>query len=92
MSQGKEAPIVATSLKIACISAVAFLSSCCPKFDAYDGALIPVVDVISPDDTEATRRAKFHHFHGLANKAVIKVTKSHPSSGDEKHSKKKKKN
>ena len=59
---------------------VGFLRCSFIECDKYDGALIQVVDVISPDDSDAARRAKFHCFYRWTNVAVIKVTKHCPSS------------
>ena len=53
--------------------------------DKYDSVLIQVVDVIAPDDDNATRRAKFHLFYGWANVAMIGATKHYTSSDDEQH-------
>ena len=69
-----------------------FLRHSCTKFDTYDGVLIQVVNVILPDDTDTTRRAKFYHFCVWAYGAVIGVTKHHPSSGDRQDSRMKKTN
>ena len=60
-----------------------FLSCSFTECVKYDSALIQMVDVVSTDDSDATRKAKFHCFHGWANLAVIGVTKHHPSSCNE---------
>ena len=65
---------------------VAFLKRSFTECDKYDGALVRVVNVISLDDCDAVRRAKFHCFHGCAKAAVIGVTEQCPSSCDEQHS------
>ena len=44
------------------------------KFGHYNGACIQVVDVITPDDADVTRRTKFDCFHGWADVAIINVT------------------
>ena len=70
---------------------VGFLRCSFTRHDDYYGVLIQVVVVISPDDSDAIRSAKFHCFHGWTNAAVTGMNKHHPSSCDENHSKKKKK-
>ena len=70
---------------------VGFLRLSFTKYDKYDGVLIQVVDVLSPDDSMPSREQNFIAFVGWANAAVIGVTKHCPSSCDKEHSRKNKK-
>lgn len=68
---------------------IGFLRHNCTKLDNYNGALIHVVAAIAPDNAEASRKAKFHHFCRWANVDIIGMIKHHRLSGDEEHSRKK---